>query len=278
MRFVKMHGTGNDFVMVDARSESAPNWSRLAVAMCDRHFGAGSDGLILIEGDAESGFKMIMYNPDGSEAEMCGNGIRCFARYLFERNEIAAEKVTVETGAGPRWIRVDDPAPSSFMVSVGMGTPDFTPSNVPVNLPGNRIVDHPLRVDGLDLRITALSVGNPHAVAFVEDVTQVPLERIGPMVETNSAFPQKVNFEICQVTGDNSLRMRVWERGAGITLACGTGASATTAAAVATGRARPGAIDLQVDGGVLRMRWEGEGSEIVMTGPAEAVYEGRWLL
>ena len=271
-----MHGAGNDFVMVDARRELSADWSRLAVDVCDRHFGVGADGLILIDGDRGRGLEMKMYNPDGSLAEMCGNGIRCFARFLHERGEIGEEKIDVLTGAGPRWIRVAEAGPDRYLVTAGMGVPEFAPAAVPVDMRGDRIVDRPLSVDGVQLSITALSMGNPHAVAFVEDVDAFDLESIGPRVENHPAFPRRVNFEICQVVGPQSLKMRVWERGAGITLACGSGASATAAAAVATARAKPGAIELHVDGGALELEWRGEGNEVIMTGPAERVFEGQW--
>ena len=274
--FSKMHGAGNDFVMVDARRESSADWSRLAVDVCDRHFGIGADGLILIDGDRGRGLEMKMYNPDGSLAEMCGNGIRCFARFLHERGEIGEEKIDVLTGAGPRWIRVAEAGPDRYLVTAGMGVPEFAPAAVPVDMRGDRIVDRPLSVDGVQLSITALSMGNPHAVAFVEDVDAFDLESIGPRVENHPAFPRRVNFEICQVVGPQSLKMRVWERGAGITLACGSGASATAAAAVVTARAKPGTIELHVDGGALELEWRGEGNEVIMTGPAERVFEGQW--
>ena len=276
MDFSKMHGAGNDFVMVDARKESSADWNRLAVDVCDRHFGVGADGLILIDGDRGRGLEMKMYNPDGSMAEMCGNGIRCFARFLHERGEIGDERIDVLTGAGPRWIRVAEAGSDRYLVTVGMGVPEFAPKAIPVDMRGDRITDRPLSVDGVELSITALSMGNPHAVAFVEDVEAFELEHIGPRVENHPAFPQRINFEICQVVGPQSLRMRVWERGAGITLACGSGASATAAAAVVTGRAEPGGIELQVDGGALELKWHGEGSEVIMTGPAERVFEGQW--
>ena len=275
MDFSKMHGAGNDFVMVDARRESSEDWSRLAVDVCDRHFGIGADGLILIDGDNDRGLEMKMYNPDGSIGEMCGNGIRCFARFLHERGEIGEEKTDVLTGAGPRWIRVAEAEPDRYRVTVGMGVPEFDPALIPIDMQGDRIVNRALSVDGAELSITALSMGNPHAVAFVEDVNAFDLENIGPKVENHPVFPQRVNFEICQVIGPQNLRMRVWERGAGITLACGSGASATAAAAVVTGRAEPGAIELQVDGGALELEWRGEGSEVIMTGPAERVFEGQ---
>ena len=277
MKFSKMHGAGNDFVMVDAREESSADWNRLAVDVCDRHFGVGADGLILIDGGRQRGYEMTIYNPDGSVAEMCGNGIRCFARFLHERGEIGDEKIEVLTGAGPRWIRVVEASPDGYRVTAGMGVPDFDPATIPVDLPVARVVDRAIAVEGSEIEITALSMGNPHAVTFVDDVEAIDLESIGPKVEHHPAFPHRVNFEICQVRAPDSLRMRVWERGAGITLACGSGASATVAAAVVTGRATPGPIELHVDGGILDMEWGGEGDEVIMTGSADRVFEGQWL-
>jgi diaminopimelate epimerase len=237
----------------------------------------GADGLILVNGNRGRGFEMTIYNPDGSLAEICGNGIRCFARFLHERGEIGDEKVDVLTGAGPRWIRVDEAGTGGYRVTAGMGVPEFDPATIPIDMPGDRVVDRSLAVDGMELKITALSMGNPHAVAFVDDVEAINLESTGPIVEHHPAFPRRVNFEICQVLGSDSLRMRVWERGAGITLACGSGASATVAAAVVTGRAKPGRMELQVDGGVLDLEWRGEGHEVTMTGPADRVFEGQWV-
>lgn len=270
-----MQGAGNDFVLIDLRVESVADWSALAVEMCDRHFGVGADGLILVDGGSERGYEMTMFNPDGSNGQMCGNGIRCFARFLHERGEIDGEKVEVLTGAGPRWIHVVD-AGDPYRVTVGMGAPEFDPREIPVALPGDRVIDRGLTVDGEDISITAVSMGNPHAVAFVDDVESFDLARIGPMVEHHPAFPERVNFEICQVFGPNRLRMRVWERGAGITLACGSGASAAAAAAVITGRVEPGSMDLLVTGGLLQMTWNGEGHEVILTGPAANVFDGEW--
>lgn len=277
MQFSKMHGAGNDFLLVDVRSEPARDWSQLAVKMCDRHFGAGADGLILVDGDKQAGFAMTIYNPDGSEAEMCGNGIRCFARFLHQRGEIGSDRVTVSTGAGPRWIQIVESSEREHRAAVGMGVPDFTPRNVPADLPGDRALDYPIDVDGVTIRVTAVSVGNPHAVTFVDHISDFELERIGPLMEHHRLFPRRVNFEVCQVLGPGRLRLRVWERGAGITLACGTGAAAAVAAAVITGRVEAGPVDLQADGGFLKMDWKGEGHEVVMVGPAQTVFEGRWV-
>ena len=271
-----MHGAGNDFAMVDARVEDERDWPGLAVAICDRHFGVGADGLILILDADGPGYQMIMYNPDGSRAEMCGNGIRCFAKILYESGDIGREQVPILTDSGERWVRVVDDSADSFTVSAGMGVPEFDPARVPVDLAGDAVIDHPFAVDGAEFAVTAVSIGNPHAVAFVESVESVNLPRVGPLMEHHAAFPNRVNFEICQVLGPGRLRMRVWERGAGITLACGSGAAATAAAAIKTGRVAPGNVGMAVDGGDLIFDWAGGEDEIVMTGPAETVYDGVW--
>ena len=278
MRFTKVHGAGNDFVIIDDRVEAARDWPALAPRMCDRHFGVGADGLILIRDIDGPGYQMIMFNPDGTRAEMCGNGIRCLARVLFERGDLGRDKVPILTDAGDRWVRVVDDSPDSFLVAVGMGVPEFTPSNIPVNLPGEVVIDHHFEVDGAAFLLTAVSMGNPHAVAFVDSVDSVDLARVGPLIEHHSAFPQRVNFEICEVLAPGRLRMRVWERGAGITLACGSGAAATAAAAIKSGRVAPGSLTMLVDGGELSFDWAGGDAELVMTGPAVTVYDGVWPL
>lgn len=278
MQFTKTHGAGNDFVIVDDRALAGRDWPALAIQMCDRHFGVGADGLILIQDVDGPGYRMIMYNPDGSRAQMCGNGIRCLGRILFGRGDIGREKVPVITDGGDRWIQIIDASPASFLVSAGMGVPEFNPARVPVDLPGETIIDHPFKVDGAEFALTAVSMGNPHAVAFVDSVESVDLPRIGPLVEHHPAFPERVNFEICEILAPGRLRMRVWERGAGITLACGSGAAATAAAAVVSGRVDPGSLTMLVDGGELGFEWAGGNAELVMTGPAETVYDGVWRL
>ena len=278
MQFTKAHGAGNDFIIVDDRADAGHDWPTLAQQMCEPHFGVGADGLILIRDIDGPGYRMIMYNPDGSRAEMCGNGIRCLARILFERGAIAREKVPIVTDGGDRWIHIVDDSPDSFLVAVGMGIPDFDSSHVPVDLPGETIINHHFKIDGTDFDLTAVSMGNPHAVAFVDSVEAVDLPRIGHLVEHHPAFPDRVNFEICEILGPGRLRMRVWERGAGITLACGSGAAATAAAAVKSGRVPPGSLTMLVDGGELSFEWAGGTAELVMIGPAVTVYDGVWPL
>ena len=278
MQFTKAHGAGNDFIIVDDRAEAGRDWSAFAVRMCDRHFGVGADGLILIRDIDGPGYQMIMYNPDGSRAEMCGNGIRCLARILFERGAIAREKVPIVTDGGDRWIQIVDDSPDSFLVAAGMGVPEFNPSRVPVDLPGETVIDHHFEIDGTAFDLTAISMGNPHAVAFVDSVESVDLPRIGPLVEHHPSFPERVNFEICEVLAPGRLRMRVWGRGGGITLACASGAAAAAAAAVKSGRVAPGIVTMLVDGGELSVEWPGGNAELVMTGSAVTVYDGVWPL
>jgi diaminopimelate epimerase len=275
MKFTKMHGTGNDFVLIDVREVGAREWSGLARAICDRHFGVGADGILLVEESTIADYRMVMYNPDGSEAEMCGNGIRCFAKYLFDRGEIPGSTVSVETGAGIKQLEIEADGGHARRVVVDMGAPTFAPAQIPIRAEGSEVVDLPRSVDGYDLALTAVSMGNPHAIHFHDgDVREFPLERIGPMVEHDSLFPRRVNFEIARVKANDEVDVRVWERGAGITLACGTGACAVFAAARRKGlvgeRAR-----LHLPGGELEMR-VGPSGHVLMAGPAVSVFTGEW--
>ena len=278
MQFVKMHGTGNDFVMVDARRLDA-DWEALARAMCDRHFGVGSDGLILALPSDRADLRMRMFNPDGSESEMCGNGIRCLAKFAVERG-LAEPKdgaILVDTLAGLLRCEVFGLDGTVERVRVSMGKPRLAPAEIPVLAESSGpVLDLPVRVEGGDFRATCVSMGNPHAVHFQDQpVEDVELERVGPRVEHHPAFPRRVNFEIANVLGRDRLRMRVWERGAGITLACGTGACATAVAARLRGLVDD-VVDVELPGGTVRIEWDGEG-EVYLSGPAEVVFEGRWL-
>ncbi|MBI4496469.1 MAG: diaminopimelate epimerase [Chloroflexi bacterium] len=278
MQFVKMHGAGNDFVMVDARGLQRP-WPELAVQVCDRHFGVGADGLILVLPAEGADFRMRIFNPDGSEAEMCGNGIRCFAKFVVEDRLLsqAQETLRVETLAGvlsvrPAWVQGRIAA-----VQVSMGQPRFQPEDLPVALPSSPayVWDHPLAVDGHALKLSFASMGNPHAVHFLETpVADFPLERIGPQVETHPLFPRRVNFEIARVVDRGHMDVRVWERGAGLTLACGTGACAVAAIAIARGLVDT-PVEVRLPGGVLTIAWDGQG-EVFMTGPVAEIFRGVW--
>lgn len=282
MHFIKMHGTGNDFVVVDAQ-DMERDWPRLAIAMCHRHFGVGADGLILVLPSGAADFRMRMFNPDGSEAEMCGNGIRCFAKYVIER-EPAANRIelAIETLAGVRKVRVSMNGKAVTSVQVGMGAPVLKPEEIPVLLPqtgrGEHELDityHQVTVEGKELQLNFVSMGNPHAVCFLDEpVDEFPLYIIGPKVEHHPLFPNRTNFEIANVLSRGKIRARVWERGAGETLACGTGACAV--AVVAYLRRLAGHnVDITLPGGTLRVSWDGKG-EVLLSGPVGFVFEGEW--
>ena len=275
--FAKMHGIGNDFVVLgpDVARRSL-DWSRLARAICDRRFGIGSDGMIVVDESLAADFQMRMFNPDGSEAEMCGNGIRCFAKFLYDEGMAQSGALSIQTGAGLQRVRLLLERDSVKEVEVDMGLPEFRAERIPVLSETQEVVDRPLRVDGVNLVISCVSMGNPHAIAFVNDVDAFPLERIGPLVEHHAWFPRRTNFEICQVVDQRHLAMRVWERGAGMTLACGTGASAVMAVAFRHGLVDP-VVDILLPGGHLTLAWDGQGS-VMMTGPATFVFHGDWPL
>ncbi|MHB8619999.1 MAG: diaminopimelate epimerase [Chloroflexota bacterium] len=265
--FVKMQGAGNDFVVIDGRHSPREDWPRVAERLCDRHFGVGADGLLLIEPSNAADVRMRMWNPDGTEAEMCGNGIRCFARHVMDGLPAGRDHLTVETGAGLKMVR-DHPG---GWIEVGMGKPILKARDIPVESDTNPPID--LALPGLDIRVACVSMGNPHAVLFVDDVWAVDLAELGPRVEHHPLFPNQVNFHLCQVEDSQHLRMRSWERGAGLTLACGTGACATAVAARVK-RFTGDVVTVRVPGGTLELAWDGQG-EVLMAGPAETVFTGR---
>jgi len=277
MRFVKMHGTGNDFVLLEAQGDER-DWPRLAQAMCDRHLGVGADGLILVLPSSRADVRMRMFNPDGSEAEMCGNGLRCIVKYAVEGGlaRPRAGRIDVETLAGVLAAQTFGDGRTVERVRVSMGVPRFAPAEVPVLVEAEPpIVDLPLEVAGHALRLTCLSMGNPHAVHFLDGpVDAYPLEEVGPLVEHHPLFPQRVNFEVAQVLADDRIEVRVWERGAGATLACGSGAAATIVAARLHGLVGE-RVDITLPGGTLAAEWDGRG-EVYLSGPAERVFAGEW--
>ena len=284
MRFVKMHGAGNDFAVIDARHQER-DWPALAQRMCDRHFGVGGDGIILVEPSTRADLRMRIFNPDGSEAEMCGNGIRCFTRYVIEQGlaEKSAETdgLSIETLAGlQRVFPIFDNGIIS-RVKVNMGPPTLTPASVPVVLgPGyddsqGPVLDYPLEAEGHKLSLAFVSMGNPHAVALLDTpVDDFPLLSLGPDVEHHSMFPHRVNFEVVNVLDRGHLRVRVWERGAGATLACGSGACAAMVAARLQGRIED-RVDVELPGGVLTVAWDPQG-DVWMEGPVAEVFQGEW--
>jgi diaminopimelate epimerase len=279
MKFTKMHGLGNDFVLVDGFSESTPpdRYPTLARDVCDRHFGIGADGLVLILPSAAADFRMRIFNADGSEAEQCGNAIRCVGKYLYDQGLTNQTSVVVETKREicPLELAVRDGEVVS--VRVDMGEPHFERAAVPVvGPPESEALNERLEVDGQQLAVTCVAVGNPNCVTFVEDVAAFPVERLGPLVERHAAFPRRTNVEFIQVLGPDELRMRVWERGVGITLACGSGACAALAAAARTGRTSR-AARVHLDGGMLFVEWR-ENGRLFMSGPAAVVFTGEYPL
>lgn len=274
MRFLKMHGLGNDFVVVKA--DSVPEQpDTLARAICDRHFGVGADGLVFILPSEKADLRMRIFNPDGSEAEMCGNAIRCVAKYAYESGLVRKTALRVETGAGILMPRLHLAGERVATVEVDMGEPVLERGAIPMAGPPGRVVNEPLTVAGESFRVTAVSFGNPHCVIFVSDVAAVDLAALGPEIEHHPAFPRRTNVEFVQVLDPGRVQVRVWERGAGATLACGTGACAAAVAGVLngfTGRQ----VRVSLPGGELFIRWAGD-NHVYMTGPAATVFAGEWL-
>lgn len=277
MRFAKMHGLGNDFVLVNGFREQLPeDINAFAEAVCDRHLGLGADGLIVLTKPlgSEASARYLIYNSDGSEAGMCGNGLRCAALFAKREGIVSGDEFTFEILSGLVRPHILDEAMG--VVRVDMGAPRLTPAEIPAEFNGSRVVGAPLLVLARMYYVTLVSMGNPHCVIFVDDVEQFPVEKIGPQVETHAAFPAKTNVEFVQLLGNDRLRMRVWERACGETLACGSGACAATVAAVLNGYIRNRA-EVILKHGSLEVEWA-ENGNIYMTGPALLVAEGEYLL
>lgn len=278
MKFTKMEGLGNDYVYINCFEEKVENPSELSVKVSDRHFGIGSDGLILIKPSKKADFTMEMYNADGSQSEMCGNGIRCVGKYVYDYGLTDKEDITVETLAGIKYLKLFVKNGKVDKVTVNMGAPILEPDKVPVlvsSLPEgtDKVVDYPLMIDGKEYRTTCVSMGNPHSVVFVDDTDTFPLEKIGPLFENNAFFPRRVNAEFVQIVSRNYARMRVWERGSGETLACGTGTCASVVAAILNGLTED-EVTVKLLGGELIIRWDREENIVYMTGPAKVVFDG----
>ncbi len=277
MKFTKVHGLGNDFILVDAIANPLTvDPAELAIKVCDRHLGIGADGLVLILPSTVADVRMRIFNPDGSEPEMCGNVIRCFAKYVFERGIVSQPRINVETLAGIRIPEVRVENGQVTAVRVDMGEPQLKPSQVPVNVTGEQAVAVPLEVNGARVEFTAVSMGNPHCVIFVPEASQAPLTTIGPVMENHQLFPQRTNVEFVQVANRRDVIMRVWERGAGVTMACGTGACAVGVAGVLNGYTDR-LITVHLDGGDLEIEWSAENNHVYMTGPAAIVFEGDYF-
>jgi len=276
MRFTKMHGIGNDYVHVDCFEQDVPDPAATAVAVSDRHFGVGGDGLILVLPSTEADVRMRMFNADGGEAEMCGNGIRCVAKYAYDHGRSKANPMRVETAAGIKQIELAiGPDGKVAAATVDMGAPVLEPDRIPVKVPQKQALDVTLRTASRAFQMTCVSMGNPHAVMFVDDVHAVPLETLGPEIEHHPLFPERINVHFAEVHSPTELTMRTWERGSGITLACGTGASAVCVAAALTHRTGR-RITAHLPGGDLKLHWRQEDDHVLMTGPAAEVFTGEW--
>jgi diaminopimelate epimerase len=277
MDFAKLHGTGNDFVVIDARS-AQHDWSALAQSICDRHFGVGGDGLILAARSDRAPVRMRIFNADGSEAEMSGNGMRCLVKFAVDHGIVTpkGDKFDVETGAGVLRVRIATEGGLVTSVRESMGPPRLDPREIPVAIDAPPpIMNFDVRVDGRTLPITPVSMGNPHAVYFQDaPVRDYPLHTVGPLMEHHALFPKRTNFEVVRVLDRAHAEMRVWERGVGETLSCGSGASATMVAARLLDLV-DGAMELRVPGGELKLEWDGEG-DVILTGPVVEVFSGTW--
>lgn len=274
MRFTKMHGCGNDYVYVNGFAETVKNPGEVAKLVSDRHFGIGSDGLILICPSDKADFEMAMYNADGSRAEMCGNGIRCVAKYVYDYGLTDKTEISVDTLAGIKYLKLFVEEGKVQEVTVNMGAPILTAGQIPVDFSNSPVVSQPLEAAGKTYEVTCVSMGNPHCVIFMdEDVRELDLEKIGPDFENHARFPKRINTEFVNVIDETHLRMRVWERGSGETLACGTGTCATVVAAILNGLTKD-EVSVELLGGSLRIRWDREQNLVYMTGPAEAVFDG----
>ncbi len=273
MKFTKMHGCGNDYVYVNLFEEKMKDPAKVSIAVSDRHFGIGSDGLITIGPSDVADFRMRIYNADGSEAEMCGNGIRCVAKYVYDHKLTDQTQIRVETGAGIKTLELTVENDKVTLVRVDMGEPILTPSLIPVVADGERVVDEPIVVAGKEWRMTCVSMGNPHAVLFVDDVEHFELEKYGPLFERHERFPKRTNTEFVQIVSRSEAIMRVWERGSAETWACGTGTCATVMACILNG-CTDDSVLVHLRGGNLRIDYDRKSNHLFMTGPATEVFEG----
>ena len=275
MKFTKMHGCGNDYVYVNGFEENIADEAKAAIIVSDRHFGIGADGLIIIKPSDIADFEMVMYNADGSRGAMCGNGVRCVAKYVYDHKLTDKTSVSVASMGSIKYIDVDVENGKVVSAKVDMGSPVLEAKKIPVLSENEKAVNEKITVDGKDYLMTCVSMGNPHAVVFTDiPVSEFPLEKIGPKFENNPVFPDRVNTEFVNITDRKNLNMRVWERGSGETLACGTGTCATVVAAILNGYA-DNDVTVHLIGGDLKISWSGnEADSVFMTGPAETVFSG----
>ena len=285
MNFTKMQGAGNDFILVET-SDTVQDWPQMSIAMCDRHFGVGGDGLLLVLPSDEADLRMREFNADGSEAEACGNGLRCMVKYAAYKGLVGVDtqQISVETMSGIREARLRRTKGKITGIQVSMGKPEFRAKTIPVLVEPNQedilditlILDYPVTVDSKELLLNFVSMGNPHAVCFCKQpVFDFPLSRLGPAVEQHKLFPSRTNFEVANVISRQRIEVRVWERGVGETLACGSGACAVAVVAQLRGYI-DNKVDIKLPGGALSVEWDGVG-EVLLDGPAEVVFSGKWL-
>lgn len=275
MEFTKMQGLGNDYVYVNCFKEKIENPSEMAVKVSDRHFGIGSDGLILIKPSEVADFEMEMYNADGSRGEMCGNGIRCVAKYVYDYGLTDKTSISVETLGGIKYLDLTVEHGKVTLVKVDMGTPILKPELIPIVAKGETVIDEPIMVGGKEYHMTGVSMGNPHDVIFMDDIKNLEIEKIGPLFENHERFPNRINTEFVNVIDRHTAQMRVWERGSGETLACGTGACAVAVACILNGLTE-NTVTVKLLGGDLRIEWDREKNTVYMTGPAEVSFDGVW--
>lgn len=273
MKFTKMQGLGNDYVYVNCFREQVSDPEALAIKVSDRHFGVGADGLILIRPSDQADFRMMMYNADGSEGAMCGNGIRCVGKYVYDYGLTDRQSISIETKSGIKYLDLTVVDHKVEMVTVNMGAPILAAEQIPIRSEHDRVIDQPLEVAGGQYRITGVSMGNPHAVVYIDDVKGLEIEKIGPRFEHHPCFPDRINTEFVRVLDRHTVEMRVWERGSGETLACGTGACAVAVASILNGYVE-GEVTVKLLGGDLVINWDQERGIVFMTGPAAVVFDG----
>ena len=273
MRFTKMQGLGNDYVYVNCFQEKIDNPSEVAIKVSNRNFGVGSDGLIMINPSKVADFEMEMYNADGSRGEMCGNGIRCVGKYVYDYGLTDKTSISVETLGGIKYLDFTVENGKVKLVKVDMGSPELVPANIPIVAEGESVINAPIVVDGKEYRMTGVSMGNPHTVVYIDDVQGLEIEKIGPKFENHERFPKRINTEFARVIDRNTVEMRVWERGSGETLACGTGACAVAVASILNGLTED-KVTVKLLGGDLQIEWDREQNKVYMTGPAEVSFEG----
>lgn len=273
MKFTKMHGIGNDYVYVNCFKETVEHPSEMAIKVSDRHFGIGSDGLILIKPSEVADGKMEMYNADGSQGAMCGNGIRCVAKYMYDYGITDKTSISVETKSGIKYLDLTIKDGKVDTVKVNMGTPILKAVDIPIRSEKEQVIDEPVMVDGKEWKITCVSMGNPHAITYIDDVKNLEIEKIGPKFENHEIFPDRVNTEFVRVIDRNTVEMRVWERGSGETLACGTGACAVAVSSILNGLTEE-EVTVKLLGGDLKIFWDRTENKVYMTGSATTVFDG----